>query len=78
MTHPISSHYSFIVRCWRDANGTLRGWVVDALTQRNYPFATEREMSMRIDTLTGGLEQEPALPSAPHSTNSTGELHENS
>jgi hypothetical protein len=51
MTSPISSHFSFIVRCWRDANGILRGLVVDALTQRAYPFATEKEMTVRIESL---------------------------
>lgn len=52
MTSPISSHYSFIVRCWRDANGTLRGWVVDVLTQRSYPFAMQSEMNAHIENLT--------------------------
>ena len=47
----VSSHFSFIVRCWRDANGTLRGWVVDALTQRTYPFVTGDEMEARIENL---------------------------
>ena len=53
MNDPISSHFSFIVRCWRDANGVLRGWVVDALTLRSFPFATRDEMAARIEHLTG-------------------------
>ncbi|MFZ5856642.1 MAG: hypothetical protein ACOYZ6_07415 [Chloroflexota bacterium] len=65
MTSPISSHFSFIVRCWRDANGILRGWVVDALTQRSYPFATEREMTARIDTLVNDTQQN-TIPSISH------------
>jgi hypothetical protein len=51
MTDPISFHHSFIVRCWRNANGLLRGWVVDALTQRSYPFSTRDEMVVLIESL---------------------------
>ena len=51
MIDPISLRYSFVVRCWRDANGLLRGWVVDALTQRSYPFATGEEIVARIERL---------------------------
>jgi hypothetical protein len=51
MMDPISLRYSFVVRCWRDDNGLLRGWVVDALTQRSYPFATGEEMESHIENL---------------------------
>ena len=52
MNDPLSFHYSFIVRCWRDANGLLRGWVIDALTQRSYPFTTGDKMIAHIESLT--------------------------
>ena len=52
MADPISFHYSFIVRCWRDSGGALRGWVIDVLSQRSYPFATRKEMSICIENLT--------------------------
>jgi hypothetical protein len=52
LMEPISFHYSFIIRCWRDTNGLLRGWVVDALTQRSHPFTSGQEISARIDSLT--------------------------
>ena len=58
MTDPISFHHSFIVRCWRNANGLLRGWVVDALTQRSYPFSTRDEMVVRIESLTRETRQD--------------------
>jgi hypothetical protein len=73
MTTPISSHFSFIVRCWRDANGILRGWVVDALTQRAYSFATEREMTAHINQLTTDIEQNSVSPTLPHTNNEKGE-----
>jgi hypothetical protein len=52
MADPISFHYSFIVRCWRDAGGALRGWVIDVLSQHSYPFATPDEMIICIENLT--------------------------
>jgi hypothetical protein len=78
MTNPISSHFSFIVRCWRDANGILRGWVVDALTQRAYPFVTEREMTAHIDTLAQDSGEAFVAPSITPIRSSKGEPHENS
>jgi hypothetical protein len=51
MNDPVSLRYSFVVRCWRDANGLLRGWVVDALTQRYYPFIAPEEMAALIESL---------------------------
>jgi hypothetical protein len=47
---PSSLRYSFVVRCWRDDNGLLRGWVVDALTQRSYPFAQARKWNCTLKT----------------------------
>lgn len=73
MTTPISSHFSFIVRCWRDANGILRGWVVNALTQRTYPFATEREMTAHINQLTTDTERNSVSSTLPHTNNEKGE-----
>jgi hypothetical protein len=58
MIDPISLRYSFVVRCWRDANGLLRGWVMDALTQRSYPFATGEEIAARIESLAQASRQE--------------------
>ncbi len=54
----ISHHYSLIIRCWRDSNGILRGWVVDVLTQRSHPFATRAEMVDLIESLTRELSQD--------------------
>jgi hypothetical protein len=55
MADIISYHYSLIIRCWRDANGALRGWVVDATTQCSHPFATRAEMVNLIESLTRDL-----------------------
>jgi hypothetical protein len=35
--HP-NPHFSFIVRCWRDASGEIHGWLVDVYTERSHPF----------------------------------------
>ncbi|GEM_PF-5839645 len=58
MVDLISHHYSLIIRCWRDSNDVLRGWVVDALTQRSHPFATRDEMVNLIESLTRELSQD--------------------
>jgi hypothetical protein len=76
MTMPISPHFSFIVRCWRGADGALHGWVVDALTQRAYPFATEREMAAHIAQLSQDPEAKPVASALPHPANRKGERHE--
>jgi len=52
MIDPTHPHYSFIVRCRRDANGTLRGTVIDASSQRSYQFANHEEMTDLIESLT--------------------------
>ena len=61
MIDPIFLRYSFVVRCWRDANGLLRGWVVDALTQRSYPFASGAEITARIESLAQAPNQDEIL-----------------
>jgi hypothetical protein len=33
-------HFSFVVRCWRDASGEIHGWLVDVYTGRSHPFRT--------------------------------------
>jgi hypothetical protein len=52
-------HHSFIVRCWRDASGMLRGWLIDALSQRSYPFASQEELVLKIIGLAPASEQAP-------------------
>ena len=52
-----TSHYSFIIRCWRDASGLLRGQLIDAVSQRSYPFASIEELTCRILNLVPAGEQ---------------------
>lgn len=56
MNDPISFHFSFIVRCWRDSNGALRGWLVDAHTQQSQPFVGGEELAARIEILAAPAE----------------------
>ncbi len=64
MTDPTPHYHSFIVRCWRDTSGMLRGWVIDALSQQSHPFATQEGLAERIESLS----QEP-VPEAATKTN---------
>lgn len=69
MSDPIAFHFSFIVRCWRDSNGALRGWVVDAHTQQSQPFVGGEEMAARIESLTTEASASP-IPANPPQGNS--------
>ncbi len=68
MSDPISFHFSFVVRCWRDSNGVLRGSVMDALTQRSYPFINGEEMTARIESLSQEPPQDSTHPPLPQGT----------
>ena len=38
MSEQPKPHFSFVVRCWRDASGELHGWLVDVYTEQSHPF----------------------------------------
>jgi hypothetical protein len=44
-------HYSFILRCWRDDRGLLRGQLIDAMSQQTHPFASLEELIRQISSL---------------------------
>jgi hypothetical protein len=60
-------HHSFIVRCWQDGSGELHGWVIDALTQQAYPFATRQGLEQRILDLTNQTSPSDGLTPGPPS-----------
>ncbi len=40
MSEQPGPHFSFVVRCRRDASGELNGWLVDVYTGQSHPFRT--------------------------------------
>jgi hypothetical protein len=58
MTQEPTPHFSFILRCWRDDSGLLRGQLIDAMTQQAHPFATLDELTRKISNLIPG--EQPA------------------
>jgi hypothetical protein len=59
MTHQPTPHFSFILRCWRDDSGLLRGQLIDAMTQQAHPFATLEELTRKISNLIPGEQPAP-------------------
>lgn len=52
MDEPTTTHFSFILRCWRDAPGELHGQLIEALSRRSHPFRTGQELQAKIEQLT--------------------------
>ncbi len=42
-------HFSFVVRCWRDASGDLCGWLVDVYTGQPHPFRSATGLVKSIE-----------------------------
>ena len=57
MTYEPTPHYSFILRCWRNDRGLLRGQLIDAISQQSHPFTSLEELSSQILRLLPGGEQ---------------------
>jgi hypothetical protein len=59
MTLEPNPHQSFILRCWRDERGRLRGRLIDAISQQSHPFASLEELVRQLASLLPAGEAPP-------------------
>lgn len=57
MTQEPNPHHSFILRCWRDNRGLLRGRLIEAISQQSHPFASQEELIRQLSSLLPAGEQ---------------------
>jgi hypothetical protein len=59
MTQQPTPYHSFILRCWRDDRGLLRGQLIDAMSQQTHPFASLEELIRHVSNILPVGEQPP-------------------
>jgi hypothetical protein len=50
-----TSHYSLIIRCWRDSLGELRGQLINPITNSTFAFASTSDMHQALDRAVGEI-----------------------